>query len=172
MKSPSAILPSVFFAMSAALAAALALLPLSLGLHAQAAADAAPAAQAQPASPSAPARTGASGADPGAPAGGADGPTMEPITVAEAVKSNDDTDVLLHGSIVRGAGDGKYIFKDQTGEVTVEIDDWIWPEGGVSPEDEVWILGEVDKEMNGDIEIDVMLASLSSPLVQFTYFYR
>ena len=45
-------------------------------------------------------------------AGGFQGPGLAPSSVAEALKLNDDTPVVLIGQIEKSLGDEKYLFKD------------------------------------------------------------
>ena len=53
-------------------------------------------------------------------AGGFQGPGLAPSSVAEALKLNDDTPVVLVGQIEKSLGDEKYLFKDASGSVTVK----------------------------------------------------
>lgn len=76
------------------------------------------------------------------------------VTVAEAKKMKDDTDVVLEGNIVKQIGREKYTFKDKSGSITVEIDDKDWKGLEVGENDRVRIYGEVEKEKSGT-EIDV-----------------
>ncbi|MBP5215992.1 MAG: NirD/YgiW/YdeI family stress tolerance protein [Alphaproteobacteria bacterium] len=78
-----------------------------------------------------------------------------PTTVQEALKMNDETRVVLDGKIIKSLGDEKYIFKDATDEVMVEIDDEEWGGVKVTPENTVEIIGEVDKDRNEPTKIDV-----------------
>ncbi|MBO6290063.1 MAG: NirD/YgiW/YdeI family stress tolerance protein [Alphaproteobacteria bacterium] len=89
--------------------------------------------------------------------GGFEGPsaTKNETTVAEALKMRDETYVTLTGKIVNSLGDEKYTFKDETGEVVVEIDDEDWRGIKVTPENTITINGEVDKEMFEPTKIDV-----------------
>jgi uncharacterized protein (TIGR00156 family) len=82
------------------------------------------------------------------------------MTVAQALASRDDTNVVLRGTIVRSIGDERYTFKDTTGEVTIDVDNELWAGQLVSPQDTVEIHGEVDKEFMGGIEIDVSRITL------------
>jgi uncharacterized protein (TIGR00156 family) len=130
----------MFLAFAAALAAALALFPPPAPLHAEGGAPGAtpPEKRFKPSSP-----------------GGA---APDAVTVADALKAGDGADVALKGSIVRPLGDGKYLFKDDTGETAIDVavifmrpPDPHWPRAGA----EIMIFGEVDKEPNGDVEINV-----------------
>jgi len=76
------------------------------------------------------------------------------VTVVEALQLNDDTPVVLIGTITQSLGDEKYQFTDNTGTVVVEIDDEDLNGINVNNGETVQIVGEVDK--NGNIvEIDV-----------------
>ncbi|MDR0575987.1 MAG: NirD/YgiW/YdeI family stress tolerance protein [Candidatus Accumulibacter sp.] len=81
------------------------------------------------------------------------------VTVEEAKKLRDDTPARLQGNIVRALGDEKYIFRDASGEIVVEIDDDVWRGVTVGPGDSVEIRGEVDKDFPGfpvEIEVDAI----------------
>lgn len=87
-------------------------------------------------------------------AGGFDGPAMPAVTVADALNMSDDSAVVLVGKIGQNLGNEKYLFKDASGEITVEIDNEDWRGLTVKPEDVIVIEGEVDKDMF-KTEIDV-----------------
>lgn len=87
--------------------------------------------------------------------GGFKGPGIKPVTVHQALQLKDDTPVVLVGQIERSLGNEKYLFKDTTGTVTVEIDDDDWHGVQVTPENTVEIHGEVDKEMFKETKIDI-----------------
>ena len=96
---------------------------------------------------------------PSASYGGFQGPTggTENDTVAKALKAWDESPVLLTGNIVeRLAGsDDKYMFRDATGQVIVDIDHELFWGKTVTPANTVRIAGEVDKEMFEATKIDV-----------------
>lgn len=89
--------------------------------------------------------------------GGFEGPgiAQSVTTVKEALSARDDTMVTLRGNIISSLGDEKYMFKDSTGEIIVEIDDEDWYGVKVTPENTVEIYGEVDKEVFERTKIDV-----------------
>lgn len=88
--------------------------------------------------------------------GGFQGPSIQKNTVEQALKMSDDAHVTLRGQIVQSLGDERYLFRDATGSITVEIDDDDWRSLTVTPKDTVIISGEIDKEWFGrDIEVDV-----------------
>lgn len=83
------------------------------------------------------------------------GPGNAATTVKEALKLHDDAFVVLQGRIVASLGDEKYTFQDATGTVMVEIDDDDWRGITVTPETNLEISGELDKEMFEATKIDV-----------------
>ena len=91
--------------------------------------------------------------------GGFQGPGLAPMSVADALKLNDDTAVVLVGQIQQSLGDEKYLFKDASGTITIEIDDEDWRGVNVTPEDTIEISGEVDKDLF-DIKVDVNTVKL------------
>ncbi|MDR0716757.1 MAG: NirD/YgiW/YdeI family stress tolerance protein [Azoarcus sp.] len=88
--------------------------------------------------------------------GGFVGPSAVPEakTVSEAKSLPDDAKVTLRGNIVRGLGDEKYLFRDATGEIVVEIDDDLWRGRTVEAKDTVEIRGEVDRDWTVSVEIE------------------
>jgi len=87
--------------------------------------------------------------------GGFDGPSIKNSSVAEALKMNDDTPVVLTGKIEKALGDEKYQFSDGTASIVVEIDDDDWRGITVKPENTVELRGEIDKELMQNPEVDV-----------------
>lgn len=87
--------------------------------------------------------------------GGFKGPSAAITTVADALKAKDDTLVVLTGHIEKETAKEKYLFKDATGSIIVEIDNEDWQGQNVTPADTVVIHGEVDKEIMHSPEIDV-----------------
>ena len=87
------------------------------------------------------------------------GPTAaaDADTVAKAMKCWDDAPVVLTGNIVeRLAGsDDKYMFRDATGQVMVDIDDDLFLGRTVTPQTRVRLHGKVDKELMEPTKIDV-----------------
>lgn len=91
-------------------------------------------------------------------AGGFEGPrapSVAPMTVKQALDQRDDSIVVLTGKIVNSLGDEKYTFRDDTGDVIIEIDDEDWGGIKVTPENTIEIVGEVDKEFMKPTKIDV-----------------
>ncbi|PWC19405.1 YgiW/YdeI family stress tolerance OB fold protein [Brenneria corticis] len=86
--------------------------------------------------------------------GGFSGPNGSVTTVAKAKDLKDDSWVTLRGNIEQRVGDEDYLFRDETGTITVEIDDKYWNGQSVSPQDKVELQGELDKGFNS-AELDV-----------------
>lgn len=78
--------------------------------------------------------------------GGFTGPSAATVTVAEALKYGDDTPIVMIGHIEKALGGEKYLFKDATGTITLDIDNEKWNGENVSPQDTVEISGEIDKD--------------------------
>lgn len=77
------------------------------------------------------------------------------VTVAQAKKMRDDTPVIVQGNIVQRVGDEKYLFRDGTDSVIVEIDDEDWGGVDVRATDTVKLYGEVDSGLfKTEIEVD------------------
>lgn len=92
----------------------------------------------------------------GGKAGGFSGPGSDKGATVQAAKNmRDDAQVTLVGSIVQRIGGDKYLFKDGTGEIIIDIDDENFRGQNVSPANTVRIIGEVDKEFGKATEIDV-----------------
>lgn len=77
------------------------------------------------------------------------------ITVEQAIAARDDSKVTLEGTIVKHLGGEKYLFKDATGEIEIEIDHDDWNGVQVGPTDTVIIYGEVDHHRHRATDIDV-----------------
>lgn len=80
--------------------------------------------------------------------------SIQTVTVKEAIELADDSKVALQGSLVKQTSAEHYLFKDQSGEVMVEIDPEDFPHVTVTPEDKVRITGEVDSDWS-ETKIDV-----------------
>ena len=66
------------------------------------------------------------------------------ITVKQALTLKDNTKVQLRGHVVKATGDEKYQFRDNTGSITVDIDDELWQGKPISANTTVTLIGEVD----------------------------
>lgn len=91
--------------------------------------------------------------------GGFQGPMAQAqvSTVAEARKARDDAPVTLTGHIVQRMphDDDDYLFRDDTGEIVVDIDHKVFRGQSVTPQTQVRISGEVDQEFMEATTIDV-----------------
>lgn len=79
------------------------------------------------------------------------------VTVQQAAGMRDDAKVILTGKITQqlaGSHD-KYMFRDATGEIRVDIDRKVFRGQTVTPENTVRIMGKVDKDFGEATEIDV-----------------
>ncbi|MCR5507004.1 MAG: NirD/YgiW/YdeI family stress tolerance protein [bacterium] len=81
--------------------------------------------------------------------------SFEIVSVEKAKNSKDDTYVVLQGYIDRSLGDEKYLFRDETGTIKIEIEDKKFRGLTVYPDDFVQISGEVDKGWLSETEIEV-----------------
>ncbi|RPH30918.1 YgiW/YdeI family stress tolerance OB fold protein [Buttiauxella warmboldiae] len=88
------------------------------------------------------------------PAGGFVGPSGSNTTAEKAKSLSDDTWVTLRGKIESRIGGDHYIFRDSSGTINVDIDAKRWNGQTITPQDNVEIQGEVDKDWNS-VEIDV-----------------
>jgi len=80
--------------------------------------------------------------------------SIQTITAKEALELADDSKVALQGTLVKQTAEEHYLFKDQSGEVMVEIEDEDFRQVTVTPEDNIRITGEIDKEWT-ETKIDV-----------------
>ncbi len=78
--------------------------------------------------------------------GGFTGPGPTLVSAAQAESMGAGTHVSLRGYIIQSLGDEKYTFKDDSGAVTVEIDNHKWGDLKGGPADLVEIHGEVGME--------------------------
>ncbi|WP_239869474.1 NirD/YgiW/YdeI family stress tolerance protein [Shewanella insulae] len=77
------------------------------------------------------------------------------LDASDTHDAKDDTQVELTGKLIKSLGDEKYLFRDSSGEVEVEIDNALWRDIEVSSDTTVTLRGEVDDEWHGiEIEID------------------
>jgi uncharacterized protein (TIGR00156 family) len=82
----------------------------------------------------------------------------EILTAVAAADQPDESNVRLVGNIVEKLGDEKYLFRDDSGTIVVEIDNDDWNGVTATAETRVEISGEVDREwriLRREIEIDV-----------------
>ena len=89
----------------------------------------------------------------GAQAGGFTG-QRHVLTVQQALGLRDDTPVVLQGRIIRALGNNRYLFTDDTGTITLEIERRAWGSLLVDENDLVEVSGEIDREWNR-VEVEV-----------------
>ena len=84
----------------------------------------------------------------------------KPVSKISDVKAMpDDTEVVIQGVIVQNLGDENYLVKDDSGTVTIEIDEDLVQGNTITPEAEVLITATVDQEDN--------VTSLDAEEIQF-----
>jgi len=102
--------------------------------------------------------TGYAGPSSKAQASGYAGPSNVPLMSAKELldKGKDDQYVRLKGRIVSHKGGEEYEFADQSGRMTVEIDDKHFPAGvRIDQNTLVELVGEFDKELVGESKLEV-----------------
>ncbi len=70
------------------------------------------------------------------------------VSVAQLKDVADDQWVTLEGKLVKHLGGENYSFRDDSGEVEVEVDGDVWRGVEVGPNDLIRIRGEVDHSWN------------------------
>ncbi len=78
------------------------------------------------------------------------------ISIEKALTLNDDAPATLRGNIVKQISKDKYLFRDSTGEIVVEIDKDEWGGVTVGPSDTVELTGEIDRDKK-KVEFDADL---------------
>ena len=92
-------------------------------------------------------------------AAGYTGPGAQSVTsVAAAKEAADDTPVVLQGFVTKKINnDDKYESKDNTGTITVEIDDEDLPATPFNDKTKVKLTGEVEKHLvNREVDVDTV----------------
>ena len=86
------------------------------------------------------------------------GATTQVTSVAAALDAADDTPVVLQGFVTKKINnDDKYEFKDNTGTITVEIDDEDLPPTPFNDKTKVKLTGEVEKHlMSREMDVDIV----------------
>ena len=75
--------------------------------------------------------------------------------VADALNAQDNTPVRIEGKIVKQLNKKHFLFKDNAGqEIEIEVNKKAWKGLSITPQDNIQIIGKVDKEWNKK-EIDV-----------------
>lgn len=75
-------------------------------------------------------------------------------TISKAKRMFDDSVVTIRARITRRLGDEKYMARDETGEMMVEIDDDKWYGITATSADLLEMTGEIDKDFN-KVKLDV-----------------
>ncbi len=70
-------------------------------------------------------------------------------------RGRDDQQVTLTGHVVKKVGWEKYLFRDASGSIRIEIDDDVMPAEPFDDKTRVEISGEVEKDFLQSAEIDV-----------------
>lgn len=78
------------------------------------------------------------------------------ITIAQALRANDETAVTLSGTIVSQIRHEHYELKDTTGTIAIEVDDDIATADQLKGGTQVKVLGEVDTHRYKPTDIDVV----------------
>jgi uncharacterized protein (TIGR00156 family) len=72
-------------------------------------------------------------------------------TVEQARNARVDTYVTVTGNIVAHLREDYYTFRDNTGEIRVEIESPVWRNRELGPDTTVRLLGEVDRNAAGTV---------------------
>ena len=76
------------------------------------------------------------------------------ITVAEARELEDDAKVVLEGFIIEDMGGEMYLFRDDIGDIHLEIDEHAWKKREMDPDQMVRVYGEIDRD-DDSIKVEV-----------------
>lgn len=77
-------------------------------------------------------------------------------TVQQVAKMKDETGVTLTGQITKHIKSDHYEFKDNSGTISLEIDDDIWRTADLKVGDHVRLVGEVDTHRYKPTDIEVV----------------
>lgn len=80
------------------------------------------------------------------------------ITVLEAKKMNDKSIITLEGYIIKQVSDDEFIFRDNSGEIKIDIDDNVmikFANAKITPNTLVRIYGSLDKELLEETKADI-----------------
>ncbi|MEL0608462.1 NirD/YgiW/YdeI family stress tolerance protein [Vibrio echinoideorum] len=88
--------------------------------------------------------------------GGFNGPAASaPVSVAQALEARDDTQVQVTGNIEHSIGDDEYKFTDGKNTIVIEVDDEAWAGLTIAPNDQITIIGNVEKDSWEEATIEV-----------------
>jgi uncharacterized protein (TIGR00156 family) len=88
--------------------------------------------------------------------------TAQTSTVAAVGSARVGSDVTLTGNVVSHIRDEYFTFRDDTGEIRVEIENRTWQGRKVGPGDKVRITGEIERGFGGRY-IDVQTLEVLAP---------
>ena len=88
--------------------------------------------------------------------------TVQASTVAAVGSARIGSDVTLTGNVVGHIRDEYFTFRDETGEIRVEIENRTWQGRKVGPSDKVRITGEIERGFGGRY-IDVRTLEVLAP---------
>jgi uncharacterized protein (TIGR00156 family) len=72
-------------------------------------------------------------------------------SVEQVQSTRANTYVTVKGNIVDHQRKNYYTFRDETGEIRVEIEPSVWRNRNIGPTDQVRLLGEVDRNAAGNV---------------------
>ena len=82
---------------------------------------------------------------------------VKKVSIADALKMQDDAMVSIQGNIVKQLSNDKFQFKDSTGTMTVDIDHDKWAGIPSNTKDTLELIGEIDKDMNStELDVDMV----------------
>ncbi|MBF0785878.1 NirD/YgiW/YdeI family stress tolerance protein [Muribacter muris] len=74
-------------------------------------------------------------------------------TVAQALKAQDDAPVQLTGYITRQIDNDEFMFKDNSGEIKIDVEDEAWQGQNITPKNKITIYGKVDKDWHNSVDV-------------------
>lgn len=81
-------------------------------------------------------------------------------SIKDVMGMYDDQITMIKGNIVNRISDDKYLFRDATGEMVVEIDYKYWAGLQVTEKDVLELTGKVDKDYDG-VTLDVFMVKIA-----------
>ena len=77
-----------------------------------------------------------------------DDSAVSTVPIKQVLRMRDDSTATIRGNIVKRLSDDKYLFKDNTGTIVVEIDYKYWAGLKVNSQDTLELTGEIDRDYN------------------------
>lgn len=74
-------------------------------------------------------------------------------TVAQALKAYDDTPAQLTGYITRQIDNDEFMFKDNSGEIKIDVEDEAWQGQNITPKTKITIYGKVDRDWHNSVDV-------------------